>query len=375
MGGPARPRQRPQRVDRRQPAARTPQNDPVALADQAAVAAGRHGRRVSSGDAGPINNIGSPATTPGIIAVGGTTTYRVYRQTTRYGTQLVAGRLGEQQHHRAELGRHRPSSTPTPSTSSRRVTAAGRCAAATPRRSSAAPTSTTAPTRRRSGRPAARARPRRETSGTAALVIQAYEKTHSGALPSPALVKRIIVSTATDLGAPADHQGAGLVNTLKAVQLAESIDGGANQRPARCSSTRQSLNATVNAGQSHTFTVARHQRGRRAADGHARRSRPPDARSSTDTGAVDAQPRVADVHRRRGQHRLLRAAHVHRSRPGADYLNGDITWNAASQSDGGVRDAVRPAGPRRRRTRCSAPTTAASATSRSASRAPARGRR
>ena len=72
-----------------------------------------------------------------------------------------------------------------------------------------------------------------ETSGTAALVIEAYAKTHSGNLPSPALVERIIVSTATDLGAPADHQGAGLVNTLKAVQLAESINS-KTRRAARC---------------------------------------------------------------------------------------------------------------------------------------------
>ena len=85
-------------------------------------------------------------------------------------------------------------------------------------------------------------------------MINAYEKTHNGQAPSPELVQQIIVSTAQDLGAPADRQGAGLVDTLKAVQLAESINGGTptgNSLFVR----QTSLNATVNAGQSPQFNV------------------------------------------------------------------------------------------------------------------------
>ncbi|MGH3266974.1 MAG: S8 family peptidase, partial [Trebonia sp.] len=65
-------------------------------------------------------------------------------------------------------------------------------------------------------------------AGGAALVIQAYRQTHNGQSPSPELVRELLTSTAIDLHAPSVEQGSGEMDTLAAVQAAESV-GNRNQ--------------------------------------------------------------------------------------------------------------------------------------------------
>src|SRR6202012_5946030 len=62
-------------------------------------------------------------------------------------------------------------------------------------------------------------------SGAAADVIQAYRDTHNGNTPTPEQVKRILTSTATDIGAESDQQGAGLLNVYAAVEAARQMPG------------------------------------------------------------------------------------------------------------------------------------------------------
>jgi hypothetical protein len=200
--------------------------DPVALANDAAVAAGVT-VVASTGDAGPSGTIGTPAVDPHVISAGSVTNYRLYAQTGERGARTFAKTWADDNMSSLssggvdDLGRVPDLVAPGESGWS--------VCDADPRFSQCTD---------EQGRPSAirtfggtsEASP--FIAGGAALVIEAYKNTHHGAKPSPQLVKQILTSTASDLGQPADEQGAGELNTYAAVRAAMSIQDG-NGTPAR----------------------------------------------------------------------------------------------------------------------------------------------
>ena len=222
--------------------------DLIKSANDAAVAAGTT-VTVSSGDAGVTNTIGTPATDPKVISAGASTTYQLPVTLGYGGSQFgVTGWLDNNISSLSSSGFQQSGATIS-------LVAPGElnwalCSTDTamydecvnfngkpsPVQESGG-TSESAPL----------------TAGAAALVIQAYGKTHGGAVPSPALVKQFLTSTADDISAPADLQGSGLLDAYRAVLAAEAYQATPAPTATLLENTSQ-FNAVAPASTPETFT-------------------------------------------------------------------------------------------------------------------------
>ena len=234
--------------------------DAVYAADNDAIADGVT-VTVSSGDSGVPNTLGSPGTDPNVISAGATTSLRTFEQT-GYAASQLTGINNNGTYLDNNIADFSSSGYAEEGGNTVDLVAPGDAnwidCSTNPiyapdcdnRQNTPGPspisleggTSESAPL----------------TAGAAADVIQAYAQTHGGADPTPAQVKQILMSTTTDINAPAEQQGAGLLNVLAAVQEAEAMNRPTTTATAHVGSqliSPNQINIVQNPGQSTSQQV------------------------------------------------------------------------------------------------------------------------
>jgi Subtilase family/Peptidase inhibitor I9 len=316
-----------------------PTTDPIALADTAATQAGAT-VVASTGDAGTASTIQTPSDAAGVIGVGATTSLRAYRQTTSFASQLSAGGWISDNISALSSGGFTQLGPHTVDVVAPGDLGWAVCTADLARYTECLDNAGRASNLQLFG---GTSQSSPLTAGTAALVIQAYESTHGGVRPTPQLVKQIIVSSATDLNVPAEEQGAGLVNALKAVRLALSVHDGSGVPAAQGRSllvNQTRLSATAPAGSTQSFPVRVTNTGASTETVTPAVQALDPALTSNDTGTLNLNPAAAPQLIDGSGIPSAYALHSFTVPAGAQRLDAGVTWNGAAQPDSRVRETL-----------------------------------
>jgi hypothetical protein len=267
---------------------------------------------VPSYDSGLTNTIWSPASQPGVISVGASTTFRSYAQSDEAGfwgigaTGWVSDNISSlSSGGSTEQGRSIDIVAPgdldwIACTGADCHSAAGK----QPGILLEGGTSEAGPI----------------VAAVAALVIQSYRATHGGASPSPAQVDSLITGTADDLDVPGAQQGAGLVDAYRAVAAARAMSG--------VVANTDQLDAVGNPGSGKQFSVTLTNAG--AGPAHVDLA----GRTLGATHVVDdASPDLTSsdpsyVNGKGATHDYLKVPFT--VPPGQSRLNADIAWPATN---------------------------------------------